>query len=62
MQSDNDSRVAAFQVASVAVAQQVLTESGAIFGVLEIGWVSDKGVPFATSKISLPRSSICIFS
>jgi hypothetical protein len=43
--------VAAAHVACVAVAQQVLTESGAISGVRESGLSVYKGVPFAAPPV-----------
>jgi para-nitrobenzyl esterase len=43
--------VAAVQLASVTVAQQVLTESGAISGVHESGTSVYKGVPFAAPPV-----------
>ena len=43
--------VAAVQLVSVAVAQQVLTESGAISGVHETGTSVYKGVPFAAPPV-----------
>lgn len=43
--------IAAVQVASVAVGQQVLTESGAISGVREGELSVYKGVPFATPPV-----------
>jgi len=43
--------VAVAQLASVAVAQRVVTESGAISGVSENGLIVYKGVPFATPPL-----------
>ncbi|HEY6345119.1 MAG TPA: carboxylesterase family protein [Bryobacteraceae bacterium] len=43
--------VAALQLVSAAVAQQVLTESGAISGVRESGLSVYKGVPFAAPPV-----------
>jgi para-nitrobenzyl esterase len=43
--------VVAFQLASVLLAQQVVTESGAISGVRESGLSVYKGIPFATPPL-----------
>jgi para-nitrobenzyl esterase len=43
--------LAVLQLASIAVAQQVVTESGAISGVRESGLSIYKGIPFAAPPI-----------